>query len=434
MKSFAGRIYRDGKLTPGILHVEDGRIVKIAKAGSKPADDHTDFGDKAILPGAIDVHVHFRDPGATHKEDLHTGSVSAAFGGCTAFVDMPNTLPPATSVKLIREKHQLAASKSVIDWGFWGGSMWYTGEVAEMLHWTVGMKIYLGATTGDLLLEDKNAFLEILGYCGKAGKPIILHCESPRVMEQHRRNEMELPDHDLARPPLAEVESIYDVMKAMPSVKPRPTIHIAHCASAEAVRAAMAAKFSIGSCPHHFLLTHSEWTIADTLGKMNPPLRDASQRDALFQAVADGKVPIIESDHAPHTLGEKDDLFANAPAGVPGVETMLPLMLAQAQAGRIGFQTVVDALTKAPANLLGLDDRGALETGKRADFCVVDLEDVQPIDQKKLHSKCGWSPYHGMDAIFPTHTYLRGEAVVADRRLVASAGNGESLVRLPADP
>ncbi len=432
MKSFAGQIYRNGKIAPGILHVENGRIVKIAKTDK--ADDHTDFGDKVILPGAIDVHVHFRDPGATHKEDLHSGSVSAAFGGCTAFVDMPNTLPPATSVKLVREKHRLAAQKSVIDWGFWGGSMWYTGEVKEILRWAVGMKIYLGATTGDLLLEDKNAFREILTFCGEAGKPIILHCESPRVMEQHRRNEIELPDHDLGRPPLAEVESIYDVMKAMPGIKPRPTVHIAHCASAEAVKAAIAAKFSIGSCPHHLLLSHSDWTIADTLGKMNPPLRDAAQRDALFAAFAAGQVPIIESDHAPHTKGEKDDLFANAPAGVPGVETMLPLMLAQAQAGRVELSRVVDALTKAPANLLGLKDRGALEKGMQADFCVVDLDDVQPIDQKKLHSKCGWSPYHGMDAIFPTHTYLRGEAVVADGKLMAKPGNGQSLVDLPDDP
>ncbi len=433
MKSFSGRIYQNGELVAGILHVDErGRITQISE--TEKAEDHTDFGDKVILPGAIDVHVHFREPGATHKEDLHTGSVSAAFGGVTGFVDMPNTLPATTSMKLLREKHRLAQAKVVIDYGFWGGSTWYTGEVEEMLDWVVGMKVYLGATTGDLLLEDAGAFKEVLRACGKASRPVILHCEAERVMKAHRRTEVEVADHDAARPPLAEVESIYDVMKTMPGIKPAPTIHIAHCASADAVQAANAGKFSIGVCPHHLLLTHTGWELPDGLGKMNPPLRDETRRAALFKAFVDGKIPLIESDHAPHTLGEKDDLFANVPAGVPGVETMLPLMLAAAQRGDVPFKTVVDALTVAPANLLGLKDRGALEVGKRADFCVVDLEDIAPIEAKMLHSKCGWTPYEGHDAIFPTHTYLAGRAVVADRTLVAKAGSGESIIPLPEEP
>ncbi len=428
MTSYAGRIYQDGKLVKGVLHVEDGVITKVAKSGKADVD----FGDKAILPGAIDVHVHFREPGATHKEDMASGSKSAAFGGVTTWVDMPNTLPPATSVKLIREKLRFAAEKSCVDYGFWGGSMWYTGEVEAMLDWTVGMKIYLGATTGDLLLEDAKAFKEILAYCGKAGKPIILHCEAERVLRQYRRTEVELADHDHARPPLAEVEAIYEVMKTMPGIKPAPTIHIAHCASADGVQAATAAKFSIGVCPHHMLLCHDKWEQPQGYGKMNPPLRDDSRRQALFDTYAAGNVPILESDHAPHTRGEKDDVFGNIPAGVPGVETMMPLFLARAQAGDIPLATVVDSLTVGPARLLGLTDRGTLAPGMKADFSVVDLDDVQPIEASRLHSKCGWTPYEGHDAIFPTHVYLAGEAVIADGEF--QGGQGQSIVALPEDP
>lgn len=433
MKSFAGRIYQDGELTPGILHVDDkGIITKISK--TETAEDHTDFGGKVILPGAIDVHVHFREPGATHKEDLYSGSVSAAFGGVTGFVDMPNTLPASTSVKLLREKHGYAQDKCVVDYGFWGGSTWYTGEVEKMLEWVVGMKVYLGATTGDLLLEDPKAFKDILSACGRAKRPVILHCEAERVMKQYRRTELEVADHDAARPPLAEVESIYDVMKTMPGIKPAPVVHIAHCASADAVQAANAGKFSIGVCPHHLLLTHTGWELPAGYGKMNPPLRDETRRQALFKAFADGKIPIIESDHAPHTRGEKDDLFPNVPAGVPGVETMLPLMLAAVQRGDLALSSVVDALTKAPAALLGLKDRGTLTVGKRADFCVVDMDDVVPVQASMLHSKCGWTPYEGHDAVFPTHTYLAGRAVIEDRVLVAKAGSGESIIPLPEEP
>ncbi len=430
MRSFAGQIYRNGRLTPGILHVDaDGRIVKVARTAT--ADDHIDFGDRAILPGAIDIHVHFRDPGQTHKEDLQSGSVSAAFGGVTGFVDMPNTAPPTTSLAAIQNKHREAAAKAVIDYGFWAGGIWYTGGLADMLPWAVGVKTYLGATTGDLLLDDAGPFPEILGITGKAGKPIILHCEAQRVLDRHRMTEHRLEDHDSARPPMAEVESIYDVMKALAKVKTKPTVHVAHCASADAAAAAKQAGFSIGVCPHHILLDTALKIEPPSLGKMNPPLRSAHARQALWDAYTRGDIPIVESDHAPHTAAEKSEDFHTAPAGVPGVETMLPLMLAKAAADDVPLQTVVDSLCAAPAKLLGLGDRGHLEPGHQANFTVVDLNAVEPVTAANLHSKCKWTPYEDHPAVLPEHTYLRGQAVVADRELVAKPGNGRSLIDVP---
>ncbi|MFA5943027.1 MAG: dihydroorotase [Candidatus Thermoplasmatota archaeon] len=427
--SVAGQVYQRGKLVPAVLHIDthSGRIVRIAK--STRLATHLDVGAKAILPGAIDLHVHFREPGHTHKEDFTTGSTAAAFGGVTGYVDMPNTLPATISVRTLKEKLALAQKKSLVDFGAWAGGTWYTGELPEMLKWAVGVKTYLGASTGDLLLEDQARFAEILTAAGKEGVPVALHCESQRILQQLRRNEGTLEDHDHARPPLAEVEAIYDAMKALAGVKKAPTIHIAHIASPDAVAAATTAKFSLGACPHHLLLDTTAG-LSHAYGKMNPPLRSPTVRKALWDAFAGGKVPILESDHAPHTKVEKEDAFHNAPSGVPGVETMVPLMLAHV-GGKLPLQRVVDAVTVGPANLLGLKDRAVLEPGMRADFAIYDLKHLTKVDSNDLHSKCGWSPYDGLKAVFPSHTFLAGKAVVQDGDLVGTPGMAGPLKPFP---
>lgn len=427
--SVAGQIYQNGKLVPGVLHVNTatGKIVRVAK--STQLATHLDFGNKAILPGFLDLHVHFREPGHTHKEDWTTGSTAAAFGGVTGVVDMPNTLPATISLRTVKEKLAIAQKKALVDFGVWAGGTWYTGEMEEMLKWAVGVKTYLGSSTGDLLLEDLQKFQDILAVAGKAGRPVMLHCEAQKVLNQLRRNEGTLEDHDQARPPLAEVEAIYDAMKALAQVKKTPPIHIAHIASVDAVQAAGTAKFSMGACPHHLLLDTSVG-LSHAYGKMNPPLRNEASRKALWEAFAAGKIPILESDHAPHTSVEKEDNFHNAPSGVPGVETMGPLMLAQV-GGKLHLETVVDALSKNPAALIGAKDRGALEPGMRADFAVYDLKHPTKVDSANLHSRCGWSPYDGLKACFPSHTFLAGKAVVADGQLVGQAGAAQSILKLP---
>lgn len=430
--SVAGQIYQRGKLAPGVLHIDtqSGKVVRVAK--STQLGTHLDFGNKAILPGAIDLHVHFREPGHTHKEDLTSGSVAAAFGGVTAYADMPNTLPATISFRALKEKLALMTQKSVIDFGAWAGGSWYTGDLPNMLKHAVGVKTYLGATTGDLLLEDLQKFQDILAVAGQSERPVMLHAEANRILTSLRRTEAGVEDHDVLRPPLAEVEAIYDAMKAIAGVKKPPVVHIAHIASAEAVQAAATAKFSMGACPHHLLLdTGSGLTHA--YGKMNPPLRSPTARKALFEQFAKGRIPVIESDHAPHTSVEKEDNFHAAPSGVPGVETMVPLLLAQVKAGKVDLQVVVDASSKNPASLIGAADRGALDAGMKADFAVYDLKVATKIDGNKLHSKCGWSPFDGHTAIFPSHTYLGGKPVIQEGELVGTPGMGKPLRPMPKE-
>lgn len=350
-------------------------------------------------------------------------------------VDMPNTLPPTTTLNALRKKLRTAAEKAVVDYAAWSGTSWYRNDLPEMLRWSPGIKIYLGASTGDLLLDDPDLVEEVIGTATAAGRKVVLHAESQRVLEQFRHPEQALADHDLTRPPLAEVEAIYDVMKMRPRLKGTPRIHVAHAASVEAVQAAHKAGFSVGVCPHHLLLDVEGCCEADPgYGKMNPPLRSARSRERLWQAFRDGQVPILESDHAPHTEGEKHDPFQRAPSGVPGVETMVPLLLRKALSGAVKIATVVDAASRAPAQWLGLDDRGALEPGMRADLAVYDPEAVEVVRADRLHSKCGWTPYEGQEAVFPHHTFLAGAPVVADRKLVAKPGSARPLVPLPDDP
>jgi dihydroorotase len=432
--SVGGHVYQRGKLAPAVLHIDStrGRIVSVAK--STRLANHLDLGSRAILPGAIDAHVHFREPGHTHKEDITTGSIAAAFGGVTGFADMPNTLPATISLRTVRDKLALMAQKAVVDYGVWAGGSWYTGDLPQMLRYAVGVKTYLGATTGDLLLEDADRFQAILAAAGGSGRPVALHAESQRILTATKRTEGTLADHDNFRPPAAEVEAIYDTMKAMAATKRPPRIHIAHVTSAEAVQAANTAKFSLGATPHHLLLDTSA-ALTHAYGKVNPPLRSPAARKALWDLFLQGKIPILESDHAPHTAVEKEDAFHAAPSGVPGVETMMPTLLAHARGAKGAkiLQTIVDASSLHPAALLGLTDRGALESGMRADFAVYDLKHTTKVDAANLHSRCGWSPFEGLPAVFPTHTFLAGKPVVADHELVGTPGTGKSLVALPKD-
>lgn len=424
--SVGGRIWNGRTVQPGVLHVDSksGLIEKVSKSGKRR--EHIELGERLILPGAVDIHVHFRDPGQPHKEDLPSGSAAAAFGGVTGFVDMPNTVPPTTTVRALEEKLERMRTRSLVRWAAWAGGTWFTEDLARMLAHAAGVKVYLGATTGDLLLDDPQAFTRILQVCRDAKKPVVLHCEAQRVLVQSKRNEVSVVDHDGARPPLAEVEAIYDVMKALTSVRPGPSIHVCHVASKEAVRAAKSAGFSTGACPHHLVLdTARDWMHA--YGKVNPPLRAPAQREALWTHFAAGDVPILESDHAPHSRGEKEETFARAPAGIPGVETMVPLMLARVASGVLEMERLVDAMATRPSALLGLPPP-VLQAGGRADFFAVDMGDVSPVDADALHSKAGWSPFDGMDAVFPTHTFVAGHPVVADRELVAEPGSAPGLI------
>lgn len=414
--SIRGRIVVDGDFVHQTLHLQDGKIVAIDDA---PAE--LDLGDQVLLPGAVDVHVHFRDPGFPHKEDWASGSKSAALGGVTTVVDMPNTVPATLKPEWADQKLAAAASKSIVDYGIWAGATWRSTDLTDLLERCVGLKIYLGATTGDLLVTEGSVIRSAIEQTVAAGKPVIIHCEAQRILDAHKIEEHKLWDHHCGRPPAAEVEAIRDVAKVVEELGlPRNQIHVAHIASAEAVEEAEKQGFSMGVCPHHLFL-HTGMDLG-TLGKMNPPLREEEHRDRLMAAFRAGKIPLVESDHAPHTMEEKDVPFAKAPAGVPGVATLLPLLLAEAVQGKMSIDHVIATTSTRPAALIQAHSKGALAVGKDADIVAVHWE-TTPCKADALGS-VGWTPFEGLPVVMPTHVWRRGETLVEDSQLQdVSIGN-----------
>ncbi|HVL48070.1 MAG TPA: dihydroorotase [Candidatus Thermoplasmatota archaeon] len=410
-----GRILQaDGTLARGAVAVKDGVISAVAR--NLTGRDIVDVGERVILPGATDPHVHFRDPGHPEKEDFASGTRAAAFGGVTCVLDMPNTAPPVLDGATLAAKLAKVRPRAHVDFGLFLG-LGASGGLDGMPKATA-LKMYLGATTGDLLVRDEAVVRAGLAAAKAADKPAVVHGEDEGCRERHLAEVGGRTDwlaHEDSRPAECERDAILGVARANFGVGAR--VHIAHL-STEAGLGALAPGMTAEVTPHHLLLDRDDLAKGGVY-KMNPPLRWPADRAALYEALGQGRV-CLASDHAPHTLAEKRAGVWEAPSGVPGVETLLPLFLAEAAAGRLPLAAVVAAACEMPARLFGLP-KGRLEPGFDADLVVVDLAKPRPIRGSELHSKCGWTPYEGREGVFPTHVFLRGERLVDDGDLVGAA-------------
>ncbi|MDH7509335.1 MAG: dihydroorotase [Methanomassiliicoccales archaeon] len=401
-----GRAFYQGTLVDCCIGIEGGKIVSIKKI--LKGEKHYNYSNKLILPAAIDAHVHFRDPGLTHKEDFQTGTIAAAFGGVSCIFDMPNTLPPAISVEAIREKTQLVAKKAWVDFGLFGGCApsFKPESIADMV---IGYKLFMSSTTGMLLVPDDQSLTKILASVSKTGKVISVHAEDEKMIL--KLPEKNLFDHDRNRPIEAEINAIRKLVWNFSGRR----IHICHISAAASLNSIENSKFTTEVTPHHLLLDNSFELGA--FGKVNPPLRNRNERELLFEAFANGKIDIIASDHAPHTIEEKEDDFDIAPCGMPGVETTVPLMLNLVRRGLIDLKTLIMCACEKPAQIFGLP-KGRIEVGFDGDLVVVDLKKIEKIRAENLHSKCGWTAFENYEAIFPHSLFLRGMLVVEDRSIV----------------
>ena len=403
MDVFEGKAWISGQgLTHTCIGVDEGKIKSVKKI--LKGDNHTIFSG-VILPSAFDMHVHFRDPGYQHKEDWKSGSESAAAGGVTAVVDMPNTNPFTSNVETFNDKVSTASSKSVVDFGIGvnveGGiteKPWF--DTIPSAFW----KLYPYGVSSEEYFTYAKEVLE------KTKKPLVIHGEHPDHM--HNEPLTQLSDHTQNRL-IAEPECL----ASMPS---SPYLHVAHLSTLEGLNR-MPKLATSEVCPHHLLLNLENCHSLDC--KVDPPLRTKNDNSGLYDAFREGKIPILSSDHAPHTIEEKRS--DNPPSGLPGVETMIPLMLNEVSEGRLELGRLVTAMSEAPADRLGLD-RGKISEGQPADLIMVDMKNSKPINLEKLHSKANWTPFQDWQAIFPSQVYRRGELIAEDGE-IKQEGGGQNL-------
>ncbi|MFB6303601.1 MAG: dihydroorotase [Haloferacaceae archaeon] len=392
------------------VRVADGRVAAV-EASLEPDDGErvVDADGALLLPGAVDVHVHFREPGFPHKETWTTGSRSAAAGGVTCVVDQPNTDPPTTTGPAFDVKARHARA-SLVDYGLNGGvSPDWDPAVLDRPLFALG-EVFLADSTGDMGI-DADLFREALERAADAGVTVTVHAEDATLFDEGARERSDADAWSAYRTAEAEIAAVERALDVAADVG--ASIHVAHTSTPEAVD--LVAETPGATCevtPHHLLLSRDDLSELGTFGRMNPPLRSAERRAALYERLVDGAVDVVATDHAPHTREEKDAAIWEAPSGVPGVETMVPLLLARARdpSDPLTVERLRDAVARRPAERFDLPGKGRVEPGADADLALYPAG-ARPVEGADLHSKCGWTPFEGQPGCFPAWTLLRGDPV-----------------------
>ncbi|MEO5372984.1 MAG: dihydroorotase [Alphaproteobacteria bacterium] len=410
--------------------VRDGRVAAIG-SGLGGAAAEVDVSHLHVLPGVIDTQVHFREPGLEHKEDLTTGSLAAVLGGVTAVFDMPNTKPPTISLDALINKQMRASGRMWCDFAFFAGA---TAEnideirMCELLSWCAGVKMFMGSSTGDLLVDHEADMVRVLAG---ARRRVAVHCEDEaRLRARYRMVDRGAPvsRHPAwrdARTALAATKRLLRLAE-----KAWQPVHVLHVTTAEEMELLARHRdlATVEVTPQHLTLTAPEcYERLGTLAQMNPPIRDKRHRAALWQALTDGLVDCIGSDHAPHTLEEKARPYPQSPSGMPGVQTLLPVMLDHVAAGRLSLARLVDLTSAGPARIYDIEGKGAIAVGLDADLTVVDLKTRRTVTRDAMASRCGWSPFEGMTLTgWPVMTVVRGCIVMRDGEAVGEPA-GQSV-------
>jgi dihydroorotase len=437
-----GKVVSPDTVIDAAVAIRDGKILAVGALDAMPAAKETvDVSGMHVLPGAIDVHVHFRDPGYPHKEDFESGTRAAAFGGVTTVFDMPNTIPTVSTPDVLAAKLKMAAEKAHIDFGLYAvlgeDSIEHVPALVET--GVIGFKLYMGNTFGKIPSPSTGAMLEAFEMVAPTGKRISLHAETNSIMERREARirtagRTDPIAHIDSRPAVVAVEAV--ARAAILAEWTGARIHILHISSAEELRPLAEAKargvdITGETCPHYLMLSTDDYARFAGVIRVNPPVRQKRNQEPLWTALGNGTVDIIATDHAPHSREEKtrNDMF-DVDCGFPGVETQMPLMLTEVNAGRMTVMDYVAMSAAKPAKIFGLYPRkGVIAPGAEADIAVVDLDHEWKIDDAKLQSTSKITPFHGMRAKgLPIHTMVRGRFVIRDRALCeGTRGHGRSV-------
>ena len=408
------------------IGVRDGRIAAIGELRGDDAATVIDARGLHVLPGVIDSQCHFREPGLTQKEDIGTGSQCAAMGGVTTFFEMPNTHPPTTTAELLEWKVARARQTSMVDFAFYVGATTenatHLGEL-EQLPGCAGVKVFLGSSTGTLLVDDPAVLAQVLA---SGTRRAAFHSEDEARLKARRplAEGQRVHVHPLWRDEECAVRSTTALIAAARLAKRQ--VHVLHVTTAEEIPLLAAARdiATFEVTPQHLTLHAPDcYDALGTRAQMNPPIREERHQLALWEAVRSGLVDVLGSDHAPHTLAEKAKPYPQSPSGMPGVQTLLPLMLTHMANGRLSLERVVDLTAHGPARIFGLTDKGRLEVGRHADLTLVDLKKKHVITAAEQKTRCGWTPFEGFEATgWPLMTVSRGRIVMRDGELQGEPG------------
>jgi dihydroorotase len=417
-------IVNEGTISSGDVLIKKGRIDKIA-ANIQTQALTTEINGEGLhlLPGAIDDQVHFREPGLTHKANIHTESRAAVAGGVTSFMEMPNTIPPALTQELLEEKYEIASRSALANYSFFMGTS--NNNADEVLRTNekkkevCGIKIFMGSSTGNLLVNNPLALDRVFRECEVL---IATHCEEERVISQNlqrlrsENREFTAADHPLIRDDEACFQSSFKAVQL--AKKHGSRLHILHLTTEKEMQLFTdmlplpEKRITAEVCVHHLHFSSDDYARLGNLIKCNPAIKAPHNREALWKALISGKLDLIATDHAPHTLEEKTGPYEKAHAGLPLVQHSLPLMLHYVKEGRIGLETVAKKMSHAVAICFRIKERGFIREGYYADLALVDLNAPWTVAKENILYKCGWSPFEGFK--FPSSvkkTFVNGNLV-----------------------
>lgn len=415
----AGRVVTD-------IGIRGGKIEAFGSFSPEQALTTINCSGLHILPGVIDTQVHFREPGNEHKEDLETGMMAAAMGGVTAVFEMPNTNPLTTSPEAIQDKLNRAARAPWTDYAFYLGGT--AGNAAQLGEWehlkgVCGVKIFMGASTGDLLAATDEEVEAILSH---GRRLVAVHAEDELIMNQNKVSMLGSSTDVRLHPVWRSAESCLSATQRLIRIarKYGRKVHVLHITTAEEL-AFLAEHKDIATVEvlaNHLTLHAPEcYEALGSRAQQNPPIREKHHQEALWQGIADGTVDILGSDHAPHTLEEKAKTYPASPSGTPGVQTMVPIMLNHVHEGRLSLERLVDLLCYGPQRVHQIAGKGRLAKGYDADFTIVDLHKQKTITNAQQKSRCGWTPFDGKTVTgWPIMTILRGHLVMRDDELLGT--------------
>jgi dihydroorotase len=437
------KAYLKGEIVDCSLAIEDGKIHKIGKETNMPqSDEKTDLHNLLVLPGVVDSHVHLRDEGKAYKETFYTGTCAAAAGGVTTVLDMPNNSPVTMSAETLGNRMQLAKRRTIINVGFYSELPVDLDEIKQITEsGAIGFKLFLGEQVGGQNIDDDEALANSFKIAGESSTPIAIHAEDHSYLK-HKVERFKLEGRDninaflkahTEEAEVAAVERVINIIKQTNGSR----AHFCHLSTEKSMQLIYQAKqntkqITCEVTPHHLLLTKAVYESLGTEALTLPPLRTKENVEALWKYIADETVDTIGSDHAPHELQEKEaSSIWDVKVGIPGLETLLPLILTSVHKNRLTLNRAIQLLSEKPAATFQLFDRGHLQQGKNADLIVVDFNFRFQIDASKFKSKAKFSPFDGWQVQGkPLKTYVNGRLVMDEGEIFVEPGSGKVITRV----